>query len=237
MLKKIILGIMFLNFSLFGSAINFNSTLPNIKIGNLDSKIKESKKYSDLIKALESAPTGEFSFYLGIIYLNGINKPDSEGKTIKKDIEKAKFFFNKAIQLGYYNAAQILGALYLYHKDFMKEPNNIEKAEYYLNLAIKNGLYDGTTSLAEIYINYKNNYKKGLEYLELGSVHNIPTSQLMLAMLYNWGYKNPTTGFQIKKDPYTAQMLLTKACTNKNITKKVKEFCSSKYVKINKKEE
>jgi len=64
----------------------------------------------------------------------------------------------------------------------------------------------------------------------MGAEHNIPTAQFMLAVLYNWGV-NDGNGFVILKDPYTAQMLLTKACTNKNITPKVKEMCYSSYIK------
>ena len=203
--------------------INPNSSIPN--------DIKNSKKtYKDLINALKVAPSGEYQFYLATIYLNGIDTPDSTGATVKKDTEKALFYFKKAIELGYYNAAQILGALYVYHKDLIIRPNNIEKAIKYLKLAVENGLYDGTIVLADIYFNYKNDKKEGLKYLELGVEHNIPTAQLMLAILYNWGV-NDGNGFVVEKDPYTAQMLLTKACTNKNATENVKKFCNSKAVK------
>jgi len=144
----------------------------------------------------------------------------------KKQVIEA-LVIKKAISLGYYNAAQILGSLYLYHKDFMTEKNFLKKAEQYLKLALKNGFYESTTNLANIYINYKNDYETALTYLIMGAEHDIAATQLMLAILYNWGYVDPKSGFEIKKDPYTAQMLLTKACTNKNKTPMVDNFCKS----------
>ena len=235
-MKKIIISLLFGSIMIIQAAgfqqLSSISSLSNVS-NSVPSNLKSKKTYKDLINALKVAPSGEYQFYLATIYLNGINTPDSTGATVKKDTEKSLFYFKKAIDLGYYNAAQILGSLYVYHKDLISKPNNIEKAIKYLKLAIKNGLYDGTTVLADIYFNYKNNKQEGLKYLELGAEHNIPTAQLMLAILYNWG-TNDGKGFVVKKDPYTAQMLLTKACTNKNTTENVKKFCNSSSVKKNK---
>lgn len=228
-MKKIIisifLGSMFLLQAASFQQLSSFSNLSNVKT-SVPGNIKGKKTYKELINALKMAPSGKYQFYLATIYLNGIKTPDSTGAIVKKNTDKSLFYFRRAIDLGYYNAAQILGALYMYHKDFIVRPHNVEKAIGYLKLALAHGFYGGTTILANIYFNYKNNKEEGLKYLKIGAKHNISTAQLMLAILYNWG-TNDGKGFVIKKDPYTAQMLLTKACTNKNATPNVKKICNS----------
>jgi len=230
MIFKKIVGLLLASTLLFSNTLNFGANQIQSNI-----QVPQKKTYAELLNALKTSPSGEHSFYLAMIYLKGMNTPDEEGKIINKDISLAKKYFNKSISLGYYNAAQILGSLYLYNEDFSKEENHINKALSLLKLALSKGLYEGTTALADIYINHKNEPAKGIEYLKLGATHNIPTAQLFLAILYNWGYNSKN--YSLKKDPYTAQALLTQACTNKNITENVKNFCSSKNVKINKKKE
>jgi TPR repeat protein len=203
---------------------NFNTlSSPELKV--------PKKNYKELISLLESTPNGLFSLYLAVIYTNGINEPDKEGNIIKKNKEKALFFYNKAIELDNFNAAQILGSLYIYHEDFNKEQDAVIKAKKYLNLALENKLYESTIILGEIYLKITPDYKKAVHYLEIGAKNNIPTAQLMLGLLYNFGIeKSKINDFELKKDKYIADMLLTKACTNIKATKLVKDYCNSKFI-------
>ncbi len=212
--------------------IGNNKTFNPISFSNngsdLAQKINKTKKYSDLINTLATSPNAEHALYLAIIYMNGISKPDTTGAIVKPDLKKAIFYFKKAIDLGNYNASAILGAMYLYHDKLAQTPNNIKKAKYYLNLALKNKIYGATTILADIYMNNEKNLKKAEEVLEIGAEHNVATAQFLLAILYNWGYT--INGYTIKPNKIMANLLLTKACLNKNKTKRITEFCNSQYV-------
>jgi len=229
-MKTILISILLLTNFIFAGALSLEGNLAGLNGSKIMEKTK-NKTYKELISALEIAPNGEYAFYLAIIYTNGMSEPDSVGDTVEKDKGKALLFFNKSIELGYYNAAQVLGSLYVYHEDFITESDNILKAERFLKLSIENGSYEGTTILADIYMNYLDKPQKGIDILIVGAENGISGAQLMLAIIYNWGVNKDKNGFEVKQDKMLAQMLITKACTNKNKTKKVIEFCSSKSIK------
>jgi TPR repeat protein len=233
-MKKILLSlIIFLSVCLYANQSNFSGNIlsPSSDVtSGLAKEIKGKKTYNELIKALETSPSAEHKMYLGIIYLNGMVIPDAENNIIKPDIKKAVSFFNKAIEGKFYQAAQILGGLYLYHPVLSKEQDKIEKAIKYLKIALDNNLYDGSTLLAQAYF-AKNEFKKGIKVLSIGAEHNVASSELMLAMLYQWGLKYNNVEY-IHKDSTKANILLSKACSNKNKTAFVKDFCSSSQVEV-----
>ncbi len=222
-MKKFLLIFLFLSINLFG--MEGFSNLPSFETLPQQNAVSEKKKnYQELITFLSQSNNGEYLFYLAIIYANGINTPDDYKNTVKRDVDKSVIYFNKAINNGYYNAAAILGAFYLYHESFMILPDNIKKSKKVLQLALKNKVYEATTFLADIYFNYENNPEKGLELLFLGADHNNAQAQLMVATIYGFGYNQGS--FSVKKNDVMASQYLTMACTNKNKTKKIEDFCS-----------
>jgi len=221
----------------FNTATTNTQSALNIAGAGTDTNGKP-KTYATLINTLEKNPSGEFALALAVIYLNGISVPDSEGKTIKPDKEKAIKFFNKAISLGNYEAASILGSLYLYHPVLSFEKDSVKKAKYYLELALKKGKYEASTPLADLLINKEGNYTEAIRVLEEGAKHGVSTAQLMLAIMYNWGVVDSSGRQILKPEPMTANALLTQACTNPNATEKVKEFCQNpEYIKKEAKKE
>lgn len=235
--KFIILFIITISFS-YASTTSFETSKNLVNLTNLPSNtkvntaVKSSKTYKELINTLSSNPNPDFALYLAVIYLNGINIPDTKGEIVEKNTKKSITWFNNSIKYGNYNASQILGSLYMYHIDFQNVANRFQKAKFYLELALKHKKYESATALAELYIKHLNNIKKGIEILKVGAEHNIATSQLLLAMIYNWGYSDKT--ITISPNKTLAQALLTKACTNPKKTKKVDSICHASYVTIKK---
>lgn len=214
-------------FTLLLFSIANANELPNFNMKEtqiLPKEIENKKKnYNDLIAMLSESNNPEYLFYLAIIYTNGISDKDDFGNIVKQDSNKAIFYYKKSFDYGYYNAAAVLGAMYLYNQNFIILPNNIKESKKWLQLALKNKVYESTTFLAEIYFNYEKNPKKGLQLLFLGAEKNNATAQIMVATLYGYGYKQGT--FELKKNEAMGSEFLTLACTNKNKTKKVQDFC------------
>jgi TPR repeat protein len=210
------------------NATNFigeNSSPMNIM--NQSNNLKEKKKnYKELISFLEKSTNGEYVMYLAVLYLNGSITPDEFGNNIEKDIDKSLKYFKKSIALEYYPSAAVLGSLYLYDENFMIKKDNIKKAKYYLTLAIEKEVYGASTALSSLYFFYDKDTNKGLEILFIGAEKGISTAQLGLATLYAYGSKE----LDIKQNKTLANKYLGMACSNKNKTKKVTDFCHSKKV-------
>jgi len=190
------------------------------------------KTYQNLIKVLGSSPKSAHTLALALIYLNGIQTPDIEGNVVKKDIQKSKFYFNKAIDMDNVNAYEILGSLYVYNEDLSQEEDANKKAETLLQQAIKKGSKTAIPVLSELYFKKLDAPIKGLSYLQLAAEEQIPGSQLLLALLYRYGPEDARLKPHIQQNIQKANMLLDLACTNKKSTQKIKEFCSQ--YKINK---
>lgn len=184
---------------------------------------QEKKLYSEILSYLESQGDGENLFYLSQFYLNGSYEKDTDGKVVEKDTKKAIKYLTASSEKGFSFASITLGSLYLYHEDFIVIPNNIELSEKYLNIALKQGLPEANTILADIYFNYKGKSDIAIEYLSAGASENVATSEYALAVIYNAGLKDNVTN--IPKSEDMANYFLTKACTNKKITTKIKEIC------------
>lgn len=221
-MKYLIILILFLNY-LNANNLNILGNSDNIQTENI-----EEKKYSDILAFLEKQGDGESLFYLSSFYLNGSDKPDSEGKTVPKNTELAKKYLEKSVQLKYPFSAITLGSLYLYHEDFIVEENNIEKAEKFLNISLEQEVFEAYTILADIYFNFKGDAQKAVNYLSEGASHEIATSQYALAVIYNSGINSET--FSIEKNELISSKYLTDACLNNKKTKKLEEICSSQIV-------
>jgi len=205
--------------------------LPGISGGDTSSKtveeIKKTKKtYETLVNALKTSNNADHALYLGVLYLNGSSDPDEEGKTLPENLELAKKYILKAINLGNYKAAALLGTLYLFDDRFRKEENAVEKARYYLTLAVKNEVWDATVALSSLYFYYDKDTDKGLTVLHLGAKHGVAAAQLALATLYGYGSKD----LDIPQNKFLGNQYIEKACTNPKQPQKVKDFCNSKSV-------
>jgi TPR repeat protein len=205
----------------------------NIFAGSIITPQKQEvqpKTYTSLVNTLGSSPSGEHAFYLGVLYLNGAIEPDENNNTLEKNTKLAIKFFDKSIFLGYTQATQIVGTFYLTHGDLKKIPGAKEKAYKLIYKAMDNNLYDATPMLAQSLLN-DHKAKEALRVLELGAENNIAAAQLSLAIIYQYGLKDKD--FSIDKSENLANILLSKACTNKKSTDAVKDFCSSKYILTN----
>lgn len=190
---------------------------------NSNNEKTEKKLYSEILSYLETQGDGESLFYLSQFYLNGSYEKDTDGKVVEKDTNKAIKYLKESSEKGFSFASITLGSLYIYHEDFIVIPNNIDLAEKYLNVALKQGLPEANTILADIYFNYKGKSDVALEYLSTGASENVATAEYALAVIYNAGLKDDVSNIQKNED--MSNYFLTKACTNKKITKKIKEIC------------
>lgn len=220
-MKKIMMIMLLLTGVAFGfdpsSYMNINPMQQNIP-ENIN-----QKDYKDLINGLKQGNSGEYFFYLAIVYTNGIDTPDDKGQTIKPNIKEALTYFKKSIDMEYYPAAGVLGSFYLYHKSFIVIPKNVLKAKKLLQLAVDKEVYEAAPILSDLYFNYENNPKKGMELLFLGANKNIASAQLGIANIYHFGYKQGD--LNIEKNEAIANRYLSLACLNKTKTKNVEEFC------------
>jgi len=199
---------------------------------NAQEKVKEKKLYKELISSLSTSLNGEYTMYLAVIYLNGISEPDDIGETINPDIKKSIKYFEKAINQEYYNAASILGSLYLLDNKLSKEEDNVKKAKHYLKIALEKNIYEATVPLSTISIFYEKDSETALKYLHMGANNKIASAELTLATLYAYGSEE----FGVDKNLLIGNQFLERACLNKKKTEKVEEFCSSKDVLNYKKE-
>lgn len=191
--------------------------------GGQNNQQQEKKLYSEILSYLEAQGDGENLFYLSQFYLNGSYEKDTDGKVVEKDTKKAIKYLTASSDKGFSFASITLGSLYLYHEDFIVIPNNLDLAEKYLNIALKQGLPEAYTILADIYFNYKGKSDVAIDYLSKGAAEDVATAQYGLAVIYNSGIKDQVS--EVKKDEDMANYFLTKACTNKKITPKIKEIC------------
>lgn len=187
---------------------------------------KEKKLYKDLISFLDGSPSGEYKMYLAIIYLNGIDIPDSKGNTINEDIKLSIEYFKKSIGLGYFKSSTILGSLFLFDDRFKKIKDFDKKAKFYLTQGLDNGIDESIMALSSYYFYYEKNATQALELLHLGSRSNLSTAQLALATTYGYGSKE----LKIKQDLFLGNKYLKLACENKKQTEYVKKFCNSNYI-------
>lgn len=113
------------------------------------------------------------------------------------NIDKAIYWYKKAIELGYSRANYELGVVYHKYK------HNIELAQKYFEQAIDLGDIDAYHDLAIMHIN-KKEYRKALILLTHSKVEHHAASQFTLAQFYLFN-------IQVTKDTNKAIQLLNKA--------------------------
>lgn len=206
---------------------SFSFNLPNI--GGAQAPSSEKKKnYEELINTLKTSDNGEFLFYLATIYTNGLPEEDDFGKTVKKDINSAIFYYNKSIENGFIQAAAIVGSLFLYNEDFITRPDNVKTAKKFLELAYNNNIFEAAPALSDILMNYDNDTKSAIILLSSCSEKGFATCQLIMGTAYFHGIKDDS--FVLEKNEAIANKYLSDACLNKNQPERVKDFCNSSYV-------
>lgn len=227
-MKKTILFILLLtSINATGFMGGDNSSPMNMMNQKSDVNLNEKKKnYKELISFLEKSNNGEYVMYLAVLYLNGSITPDELGNTVEKDTDKALTYFKKSIDLEYFQASAILGSLYLYNDNFIIKKDSVKKAKHYLTLAMEKEIYGASTALSTLYFFYDKDIDKGIEVLLIGAEKGVSTAQLALATTFAYGSKD----LDIKQNKILANKYLGMACSNKNQTKKVTEFCHSKKV-------
>ncbi|MCK9549284.1 hypothetical protein [Aquamicrobium sp.] len=180
-----------------------------------------------LLTSMEMGMESQSGYSLGTLYLTDFKLEDGN---IDKDIEKAKYFFNKSLNAGNYSAAYNLAMIDVYNKDYdsalmlldntltiTKEAdakNNSEQMKY-------NRVFLAST-FASIVLEHEYDNKeavnKAILYLDQLASVKYPTTLFLLANLYN-----------VRGDENKANLLLNMACGNtNNVTPdpQVRELCN-----------
>ena len=163
-------------------------------------------------------------FALGILYLNGVQKPDKDGNIIKPDLQKAEYWLIRSMKNKFYVSGIMLASYYMYNVKYYNNKKYKEKAKNILEYLISQGYYPAVTYLADYY-KLNKQYKKFVSTLISGDQYNNSTAQLSLALLYYYGLKDNNKTI-VKQNTQIANYYLTKACTNPKKSDAVANFCN-----------
>ena len=216
----------FMFFSLFAN--NFELDMNKEVSSYKDDTKKEKLSYTDLIAYLKSSNDKNKIMILGVLYSVDSKDPDDFGSYIKADALLSKSYLEKSYKMGNPRALTILGSLILYNNNLAKIDPKLILAEKSLRQAISEGDIDAKLILANVLlIQYK--YTEALDLLKDSSAHGDASSSMQLAFIYLKGlYSEKSKKMEIKKDLNVANYFLNKACSSKNKSDAITEFCYSK---------
>ena len=202
---------------------NVNKSISSFK----KEKAKEKLSYSELMNFLENSGDKNKIMILGILYATDSKEPDDYGEYIKSDIALSQKYLLQSYNMGSTKSLSMLGGLIFYNDNMAKLDPKLILAEKYLWKSFKEGYYEGGIILANVQL-VKGSYSKGIQTLLKLAENGESSAQLELALIFQKGiYSDLTKKVEVEKDRDLALIFLNKACSNKNKSKKVNEFCYS----------
>ena len=151
------------------------------------------KKSAELLKVESDKGVAEAQYRLGYIYVH----VDS-----LKNINKALFLFNEAVNNGYYDAYVNLGEIYLFEKEYL----NFELAEKNYNFALFHNVNIAYCGLGEFFLQ-KHIFDKALKSFD--NCFNYGYSDLAYNGYYNLYYSYPDyTKHSVEKSKSFLDLLL-----------------------------
>jgi len=235
-MKKILLLIILIS-NLFSFDLTSNIKTPDT-FSTINSFKENSKKekfsYDDLIAFLKASNDKNKILILGVLYANDSEKPDDFGKYIKADPILAKKYILQSYKMGNKDALAILSGLILYNDKMSILDKDLSETKKMLIQSEKDGNIKGILLLAITEL-LRGEYDDGISTLIKAANMNDASAQLELAIIYQKGiYSEKLKKMVISPNRDVAEFYLNQACTNENKSDKVREFCYSPEIIIEK---
>lgn len=137
-------------------------------------------KALNIFYPLAKQDNAKAQYNVGLIYANG--------QGVRKDLNAAQKWYEKAAKQG--NAAAQYNLGLLYQSAGVNNPHAYEKAKYWYEKAVESGLREAYTNLGALYaqgLGVEKDPQKALELFEKSAALGDSAAQVNAAVLYAWG--------------------------------------------------